>query len=112
MRKMLRKISKKVFPLRSEDIQNHRILQSSGPVQLIRCHIIAVSLMKDMFFSLYLIFKAAGYHITYLLVGMPVGCSHCAFFKRYFHPHHGPAPGQYPPGNAWRRSGGYDLVIV
>ena len=40
MKKLLRKISKEIFPLRSKDVQNHRILQSSGPVQLIRCHII------------------------------------------------------------------------
>jgi hypothetical protein len=112
MKKLLRKISKEIFPLRSKDVQNHRILQSSGPVQLIRCHIIAVSLIKDIFFSLYLIFKAAGYHITYLFVGMPMSRSHCAFFKGRLHSHHGSTPGQDTPGNARGRSGGYDLVIV
>lgn len=112
MKKLLRKISKEIFPLRSKDVQNHRILQSSGPVQLIRCHIIAVSLIKNMFFSLYLIFKAAGYHITYLFVGMSMSRSHCVFFKGRLHSHHGSTPGQNTPGNARGRSGGYDLVIV
>lgn len=112
MKKLLRKISKEIFPLRSKDVQNHRILQSSGPVQLIRCHIIAVSLIKDIFFSLYLIFKAAGYYITYLFVGMSMSRSHCVFFKGRLHSHHGSTPGQDTPGNARGRSGGYDLVIV